>query len=68
VDDVALVAEAHRHGIACMPLSPHYQSAAQPGLLLGFGGMPEERLAEGVRLLAPLVRGAVAAAPMAHAL
>lgn len=71
VDDVALVAEAHHHGIACMPLSPHYQGAAQPslpGLLLGFGGMPEERLAEGVRLLAPLVRGAVAAATMTHAL
>ena len=68
VDDVALVAEAHHHGIACMPLSPHYQGTAQPGLLLGFGGMPEERLAEGIRLLAPLVRGAVAAATMAHAL
>jgi GntR family transcriptional regulator/MocR family aminotransferase len=68
VDDVALVAEAHHQGIACMPLSPHYQGAAQPGLLLGFGGMPEERLAEGVRLLAPLVRGAVEASALAHAL
>jgi GntR family transcriptional regulator / MocR family aminotransferase len=62
VDDVALVESAERHGIECNPLSPHYQHAPQPGLLLGFGGMPEEQLAEGVRQLAPLVRAAVAAA------
>ncbi|MGE5335635.1 MAG: PLP-dependent aminotransferase family protein [Nitrososphaerota archaeon] len=64
VDDVALAADADRHGIACMPLSPHYQRAPQPGLLLGFGGMPEERLAEGIRQLAPLVRAALATAPV----
>ena len=68
VNDEALVAKAHHHGVACMPLSPHYQIHAQPGLLLGFGGMPEERLAEGVRQLAPLVRQAVATARGAHAL
>ena len=62
VDDLALAEAASRHGIACMPLSPHYQRAPQPGLLLGFGGMPEERLAEGVRQLAPLVREAFGAA------
>jgi GntR family transcriptional regulator / MocR family aminotransferase len=60
VDDVALAETALRRDVACMPLSPHYQGAARPGLLLGFGGMPEERLAEGVRQLAPLVRAAVA--------
>lgn len=68
VDDVALVAEAASHGIACMPLSPHYQGAAKPGLLLGFGGMPEPRLAEGVRQLAPLVRAAIHAMGVASAL
>jgi len=66
VNDMALVAEAYHHGIACMPLSPHYQGPAQPGLLLGFGGMPEERLAEGVRQLAPLVRQSVATATTAR--
>ncbi len=68
VDDVALVDAAQRHSIACMPLSPHYQGSARPGLLLGFGGMSEARLAEGVRRLAPLVREAVATAEGAHAL
>ena len=67
VDDLALAEDASQHGVACMPLSPHYQHAPRPGLLLGFGGMPEERLAEAVRQLAPLVRAAVSeAAP--HAL
>ncbi|MEO7000732.1 MAG: PLP-dependent aminotransferase family protein, partial [Ktedonobacterales bacterium] len=60
VDDVALAAEALRVGVAFQPLSPHYQHAAQPGMLLGFGALNEERLAEGVRLLAPLVRQAIA--------
>ncbi|HEX6543817.1 MAG TPA: PLP-dependent aminotransferase family protein [Ktedonobacterales bacterium] len=68
VDDIVLTDEALRHGIACMPLSPHYQSAPRAGLLLGFGGMPEDRLAEGVRQLAPLVRGAVKTGMGAHAL
>jgi GntR family transcriptional regulator/MocR family aminotransferase len=68
VDDVALVDAAQRHSIACMPLSPHYQERTRPGLLLGFGGMSEARLAEGVRRLAPLVREAVATAEGAHAL
>ncbi|WIG60814.1 MAG: Transcriptional regulator, GntR family domain / Aspartate aminotransferase [Ktedonobacterales bacterium] len=56
VDDMALTEEARTVGLALSPLSPHYRAAAQPGLLLGFGALDEERLAEGVRLLAPLVR------------
>jgi GntR family transcriptional regulator/MocR family aminotransferase len=67
VDDLALAEAASRAGVACMPLSPHYQRAPQPGLLLGFGGMPEERLAEGVRQLAPLVCAAISEAT-SHAL
>ena len=63
VDDVALAAEALRVGVAFQPLSPHYQHAAQSGMLLGFGAMNEDRLAEGMRLLAPLVRKAVTAQP-----
>jgi GntR family transcriptional regulator/MocR family aminotransferase len=68
VDDVGLVEAAQRHSIACMPLSPHYQGSPRPGLLLGFGGMSETRLTEGVRRLAPLVRAAVTTASSAHAL
>ncbi len=62
-DDVALAEEARLAGIAVPPLSPHYATAPQQGLLLGFGAMPEERLAEGVRRLAPLVRARVQQAP-----
>lgn len=63
VDDIALAETARADGIAVQPLSPHYRAQPQPGLLLGFGAMDEERLAEGVRRLAPLVRAALAAAP-----
>jgi GntR family transcriptional regulator/MocR family aminotransferase len=54
-DDVALAAEAGRRGIAVTPLSPHCASEPHPGLLLGFGALNEERIAEGIRALAPLV-------------
>jgi len=59
-DDVALAAAALRVGVAFTPLSPHYQAAPRPGMLLGFGALDEERLAESVRRLTPLVRAAVA--------
>jgi GntR family transcriptional regulator / MocR family aminotransferase len=58
VDDVALSQRALASGISVTPLSSHYLSDARPGLLLGFGSTPEERLFEGVRRLAPLVHGA----------
>ncbi|HEX6797098.1 MAG TPA: PLP-dependent aminotransferase family protein [Ktedonobacterales bacterium] len=58
-DDVALAETALDAGITLSPLSPHYQRAARPGLLLGFGAMAEERLRAGVRLLAPIIRAAV---------
>jgi GntR family transcriptional regulator / MocR family aminotransferase len=61
VDDVTLAQTARRQGIVFMPLSLHYQSAPRSGMLLGFGALGEERLREGVRLLAPLVRAAVGA-------
>ncbi len=59
VDDVALAREALAAGIGLSPLSPYYLAAPRPGLLLGFGAMPEERLAEAVHRLAPLVRARV---------
>jgi GntR family transcriptional regulator / MocR family aminotransferase len=60
VDDVGIATEAQRRGIALTPLSPHFQSMPQPGLLLGFGALDEAHLVEGVRLLAPIIRGAMA--------
>ncbi len=57
-DDVALAEQARAHGLAVAALSPHYQAQARPGLLLGFGALNEEQLAEGVRRLAPLARAA----------
>lgn len=60
-DDVALAARAREAGIAFTPLSPHYRAAARPGMLLGFGALDADRLREGVRLLAPLVRRAISA-------
>jgi GntR family transcriptional regulator/MocR family aminotransferase len=61
VDDVALAHNAGQLGIEFTPLSPHYYSTRpRQGMLLGFGALPEEQLAAGIRLLAPLVRAAVA--------
>lgn len=59
VDDIALAVQARVAGITLTPLSPHYSVNPQPGLLLGFGAMDEDRLASGVRLLAPIVRDAI---------
>jgi GntR family transcriptional regulator/MocR family aminotransferase len=58
-DDTAIAEAARQGGISLAPLSPHYQRAARPGLLLGFGAMPEERLREGVHKLAPIIRAAL---------
>jgi GntR family transcriptional regulator/MocR family aminotransferase len=61
VDDVALAHRAGQLGIEFTPLSPHYYSTSpMQGMLLGFGALPEEQLTTGIRLLAPLVRAAVA--------
>ena len=62
VDDVALAERARACGLAIAALSPHYQAQPRPGLLLGFGAMNEDQLAEGVRRLAPLAREVVALA------
>jgi GntR family transcriptional regulator/MocR family aminotransferase len=58
-NDEALAAAARTRDIAFMPLSPHCAQTPRSGMLLGFGALPEERLVEGVRLLAPLVRAAL---------
>lgn len=53
-----LLPRAHSHDLT--PLSPHYRRDPRPGLLLGFGAMDEDRLREGVRVLAPFVHSAAA--------
>jgi GntR family transcriptional regulator/MocR family aminotransferase len=59
-DDVAIAHNAEQLGIELTPLSPHYYSTSpRQGMLLGFGALPEEQLARGIQLLAPLVRAAV---------
>jgi len=60
-DDVALAEQARARGLAIAALSPHYQAQPQSVLLLGFGALNEEQLAEGVRRLAPLARAAASA-------
>lgn len=60
VDDVALANAALAVGVAVTPLSPHYAAAARSGLLLGFGALPEEQLAQGIQRVAPLIRAACA--------
>ncbi len=62
VDDVELAQAAQRLGIEFTPLSPHfYSTSPKSGMLLGFGAQSEEQLADGIGLLAPLVRRAASA-------
>jgi GntR family transcriptional regulator/MocR family aminotransferase len=52
VDDRRLAAEAARRGLWIMPLSSCYLgTAAEPGLVLGYGGTGAGELQEGVRRL-----------------
>ena len=51
-DDAAVVAAAAADGIALQPLSAYAVSAAPPpGLLLGYGAIQTDRIAEGLRRL-----------------
>ncbi|MGY4318173.1 MocR-like pyridoxine biosynthesis transcription factor PdxR [Bradyrhizobium sp. JR3.5] len=50
-DDVQLAKTALADGIVVRPISPMYEAAARPGLMLGFGGFePEELEAAAIRL------------------
>ncbi|MEM8560500.1 MAG: PLP-dependent aminotransferase family protein, partial [Bacteroidota bacterium] len=56
-DDLALSARAAEAGLHVPPLSPCYLGAtAQPGLLLGYAGVDERALREGVARLTSLLR------------
>ncbi|TWB96041.1 GntR family transcriptional regulator [Bradyrhizobium macuxiense] len=50
-DDVQLAKSALADGIVVRPISPMYEAAARPGLMLGFGGFgPDELDAAAIRL------------------
>ncbi len=60
VSDVAVSAEAGRHGVLVRPLSRYYAAAdAPPGLLLGFASVPEEAMAKPLDILASCIERAV---------
>jgi GntR family transcriptional regulator/MocR family aminotransferase len=50
--DRALVERAAAQGVVVQPLSRHHHDTrARPGLLIGYGAIPTERIAEGLRRL-----------------
>ncbi|NUT37302.1 MAG: PLP-dependent aminotransferase family protein [Hamadaea sp.] len=56
VDDVAVAAAALDRGVNVFPISPMRTAPGSPGLVIGFAGEPEQRLAEAVRVLASVAR------------
>lgn len=56
-DDAAIVADARRQGILTRALSTYYAdpAAAQPGLLLGYGAVPTERIQSAFTELALII-------------
>lgn len=55
-DDTAVVARARARGVAVQPLSRfRIAPGGAPGLLLGFGAVPTERVDEGLRRLAAVL-------------
>ena len=58
VSDLVVTQAARERGIAVTALSPHYRGPARQGLLVGFGALSEERLAEAAYALAAVIREA----------
>ncbi len=58
VSDLVVAQAARSRGIAVTALSPHYRGLARSGLLIGFGALPEEQLAEAAHALAAVIREA----------
>lgn len=55
--DLAIVERARTRGVALMPLSHHFVATSpRPGLLLGYGAIPSERIDEGLHRLRQLVQ------------
>ena len=57
-DDVAIAAEAREHSIIVRPLSTYYMDpkSAQPGLMLGYAGVPNEQIKPAFDILATIIR------------
>jgi GntR family transcriptional regulator/MocR family aminotransferase len=58
VSDLVVTQAARERGIAVTALSPHYRGPARQGLLVGFGALSDERLAEAAYALAAVIREA----------
>jgi GntR family transcriptional regulator/MocR family aminotransferase len=59
-DDVEVVRLARERGISAIALSTCYAANTRgPGLVLGFGGVPEKGVVPGVRTLAEVLAGSV---------
>ncbi len=52
LDTGALARSAAAAGVAIQPLGPYYRSAPRPGLALGFGTIPAQKIDEAIRRLA----------------
>lgn len=62
VDDVAIVSAARDRGVVLAALSPRFDRPTEErGLLFGFSGYPPDKLREGVKTLAPILRAAIPA-------
>ncbi|MBX3131962.1 MAG: PLP-dependent aminotransferase family protein [Gemmatimonadaceae bacterium] len=56
VDDCGVAQRAHERGVAMFPLSPRYvDTPPRSGLLLGYGGIEPEDIAEGLRRLSECI-------------
>jgi GntR family transcriptional regulator / MocR family aminotransferase len=59
-DDLAVLRRMTEHKLTAMALSTCYASKpSQPGLLLGFGGFDERRIAQATRLLGEVLKNVV---------
>jgi len=71
VDEAALIAAAAERGVGVEGLSLHcFTPSDRPGLVLGFGGLPEPAVEQGVRTIAKALAGisvgVVPRAPIRH--
>jgi GntR family transcriptional regulator / MocR family aminotransferase len=59
INDVALSRKAAQQGIAATPLSTCYlKPPARSGLILGYGGVNQHQINDGIRKLKPIIRAA----------
>jgi GntR family transcriptional regulator/MocR family aminotransferase len=66
VDEAAVVGEAVAAGIAISGVTPRRAVPGRPGLIFGYGGIPESRIEPGVTALAGIIRRLATRAPGAR--